>query len=101
MNKLISWTDYIAMHTKRPPLTIVPKLAAPAPIILCAVRLADKVRYVDGVQIVREQFSHRVYEYAGFAGMNGEYVRLCTMHGYLYRKVADVRGLPVVAEKAA
>lgn len=95
------WNDYIAFYTKRPALTIVPKQAA-QPAILCAIRLPDKVRYRDGVKIVREQFSHACYEYVR---TDGEWIVVRNMHGELRRRMNDVefKGIqyPVVAEKAA
>jgi hypothetical protein len=96
------WLDYIKFYTTRPAtLAIVPKAvtAQPvtdAPAILCAVRLAPRTYYyTDGRQVTREQWSHRVYEFVGYSG---DYVLLKTVQGIIGRKVADVQGLPVMAE---
>ena len=55
--------------------------------LLCAIRLADKVRYVDGVKIVREQWSHAVYP----AFVWGDWIRVRYGNGVIYRKREDIR----------
>jgi hypothetical protein len=62
------WIDYIASFRK-PGL---PQAVAPTPLAvdkpqLASIRLADKIRYVDGMKVVSSQWSQVVYKVTGEA----------------------------------
>jgi hypothetical protein len=89
------WNDYIASFTRPPLLSVIVspvRVQAAQPVTLCAIRLPDKVRYVDGVQITREQWSHTAYA----ATVEGDWIRVSYGAGCIYRKQEQVRFADVV-----
>lgn len=86
------WIQYIAHYRKPAPAVTVadaPPLAVVAkPTLLASVRLADKIRYVDGKRVVSEQWSGTAYK---VTGTQGDYTLLEYGNGVIGRKTSDLK----------
>jgi hypothetical protein len=58
------------------------------PIRAAYIRLADKIRYRDGIKVVRPQYSGQAYK---VIGTQGEYLALRYGAGTIYRKREELR----------
>lgn len=88
MNKYIEFLHSLTTLPYALPTATAPVLAVLERPVYCAIRLPDKRIYRDGIVTLRPQFSHTVYQYAG---QDGDWLLVRTMHGVLRRRANDVR----------